>query len=381
MNIHVVQDGESLWGIANRYQVPLVNVVALNDLAFPDRLVPGQALVIPSMPPVFAPERPVIEVNAYTYQPAAEAAAEIVRRNAQLTNVIPFVYHVSEDGTLDDLDDQESIATAYAHSIMPIMSLANFSLNEPGADVAHAIFTSPSTRDRLLSAVIRVMRQKGYRGLNIDFESVRPDDRQGFNDFLQYVVDRLHPLGYHVSTAVMPKTAVDQPQADYVAYDYEAHGRIVDFVVLMTYEWGYRFGPPQAISPVNEMERVVTYALSVMPASKISLGFETYARDWLLPHKEGQEAETFSPKEALERAIAHSVTIQFDETAQSPFYHYAGSDGQRHEVWFEDARSAQAKFDLVRSYHLRGITYWALGFPYPENWALLEGNFTVGKWL
>lgn len=381
MQIHVVQSGDSLWEISNHYHVPMVSIAALNDLASLKGLVPGQALVIPSAAPVFAPERPVIEVNAYTYQPANEASDDINRHSGYLTAVIPFVYHVTQSGTLDDLNDQAMIYTAYAQNIVPIMSIANFAGNESGADVAHAIFTSPSVRANLLSAVVDIMKQKGYRGLNIDFESVRPDDRRGFNDFLQDVVDRLHPFGYVVSTAVMPKTANDQPRADYVAYDYEAHGRIVDYVVLMTYEWGYRSGPPQPISPVNEMKRVVEYALSVMPASKISLGFETYARDWLLPHVEGQQAETFSPKEALERAIHYGVAIQYDAQAQSPFYRYIDAQGNTHEVWFEDARSAQAKFDLTRSYKLRGISYWALGFPYPQNWALLESNFIIGKWL
>jgi spore germination protein len=50
-----------------------------------------------------------------------------------------------------------------------------------------------------------------------------------------------------------------------------------------------------------------------------------------------------------------------------------------HEVWFEDARSAQAKFDTVKSYNLIGISYWALGYPFPQNWVLLEDNFTIKK--
>jgi hypothetical protein len=49
------------------------------------------------------------------------------------------------------------------------------------------------------------------------------------------------------------------------------------------------------------------------------------------------------------------------------------------EVWFEDARSAQAKFDTVKEYNLRGISYWALGYPFPQNWVLLEDNFIVQK--
>jgi len=48
-------------------------------------------------------------------------------------------------------------------------------------------------------------------------------------------------------------------------------------------------------------------------------------------------------------------------------------------VWFEDARSAQAKFDLAKEYNLRGISYWTLGYPFPQNWALLEDNFTTIK--
>ena len=147
----------------------------------------------------------------------------------------------------------------------------------------------------------------------------------------------------------------------------------------MTYEWGYRFGPPQAISPLNQIKRVLDYAVTVIPRDKIFFGFQIYARDWLLPHAEGQEAETFSQQEALRRAIESGATIQYDTVAQSPYFRYTDAQGRYHEVWFEDARSAQAKFDLVKDYHLRGISYWVLGYPYSQNWLLLEDNFTIRK--
>ncbi|REB05331.1 hypothetical protein DVB69_15625 [Sporosarcina sp. BI001-red] len=111
------------------------------------------------------------------------------------------------------------------------------------------------------------------------------------------------------------------------------------------------------------------------------MDFEIYARDWLLPFVQGQEAETFSPQEATLRAIQHQVAIQYDSVAQSPFYRYNDAAGHTHEVWFEDARSAQAKFDLVKKYNLRGISYWVLGYPFPQSWLLLEDNFTIRKRL
>jgi spore germination protein len=165
----------------------------------------------------------------------------------------------------------------------------------------------------------------------------------------------------------------------YEAHDYPAHGRIVDFVVLMTYEWGWRKGPPTAISPINAIKRVLDYAITVIPRNKIFMGFQIYARDWLLPFVQGQEAETFSEQEAINRAIKYNAVIQYDDVAQSPFFRYTDEQGRAHEVWFEDARSAQAKFDTVKSYSLGGISYWALGYPFPQNWTLLEDNFNIRK--
>ena len=70
---------------------------------------------------------------------------------------------------------------------------------------------------------------------------------------------------------------------------------------------------------------------------------------------------------------------QYDTIAQAPFFQYTDEQGRRHEVWFEDARSAQAKFDTAKRYGLGGISYWALGYPFPQNWALLEDNFAIAK--
>jgi spore germination protein len=208
---------------------------------------------------------------------------------------------------------------------------------------------------------------------------VPPEDKESYNAFLRLTADKLHEQGFFVSSAVAPKIGPEQTGMLYGGIDYPAHGELMDFVILMTYEWGYRAGPPQAISPLNQIRRVLDYAVSVIPENKLFFGFQIYARDWLLPHVKGQEAETFSCQEALNRAVLHNAEIRYDEIAQSPFFTYRDSQGQMHEVWFEDARSAQAKFETVREYGLAGISYWALGYPFPQNWTLLAENFQIIK--
>ena len=76
--------------------------------------------------------------------------------------------------------------------------------------------------------------------------------------------------------------------------------------------------------------------------------------------------------------MRQNEAIQYDFTAQAPFFRYT-ENGVRHEVWFEDARSIQAKFDLIKELKLRGAGYWKLGLSFPQNWLLITDNFNIVK--
>ena len=48
----------------------------------------------------------------------------------------------------------------------------------------------------------------------------------------------------------------------YGGHDYKEIGEVVDFVVIMTYEWGYSGGPPMAVSPIGPVRKVLEYAIT-----------------------------------------------------------------------------------------------------------------------
>ena len=146
-------------------------------------------------------------------------------------------------------------------------------------------------------------------------------------------------------------------------------------MLLMTYEWGYKYGPPQAVAPLDQVRRVVDYALTEIPAEKISLGLANYGYDWPLPFVQGRTAaRTLGLVEAVELAKLVGAEIQYDETAQSPWFEYTNS-GIRHVVWFEDLRSWQAKFDLIKEKGLTGMGIWQIMRLYRAGMALIEENF------
>src|SRR5690606_32621878 len=105
-----------------------------------------------------------------------------------------------------------------------------------------------------------------------------------------------------------------------------------------------------------------------------------YGYDWTLPYVTGGRwAQSISSQAAVERAAQYGAVIQYDELSQAPFFHYYDETGQEHVVWFEDARSIQAKLDVVKSLKLRGVSYWVLGVSFPQNWFVLGENFTIRK--
>ncbi len=102
---------------------------------------------------------------------------------------------------------------------------------------------------------------------------------------------------------------------------------------MHSYEWGYTYGPPMAVAPLAAVRRVLDYAVSEMPPEKIFMGFPNYAYDWTLPYQAGStRAELIGNEAAVQLAVRVGAEIRFDETAQTPWFTYTGSDGQVHEV-------------------------------------------------
>ena len=370
---HTVQSGEALWAIANRYGTTVSAIVQANQIQNPGMISVGQRLRIPEAP------KPVTEVNAYVTDMQQVGANLVAPLTPYFTYVSPFSHGVTEDGSISPLNDEAIIKVAREKNVAPLLVLTNFVGSMFSSDRAALVLRNQDLQNTVITNILTMLKAKGYSGLNIDFEYIYPEDRENYNNFLRKVVERLRPQGYSVSTAIAPKVTADQKGLLYEAHDYKAHGEICDFVVIMTYEWGWAGGSPWAIAPISEVRKVLDYAVTAIPRNKIVMGAPLYGRDWKIPWVKGTFAKTVGPKEAVNLAAKYGVAISYNETYQSPFFRYTDESNQQHEVWFEDARSMQAKYDTVKEYNLRGLSYWVLGLSFPQNWPVLASNFTIRK--
>lgn len=372
LTIYTVARGDTLYGIARKFGVPVRDITNLNGLSNVDRLMVGQSLVIP------AEVKSGILVNGYAYPTISDITLTLTLPS--LTFLSIFSYQVTSSGELISLDDSRVIRVAKDNNTLPMLVMTNIGASGRfDSDLAHSVLANEEVQERLISNLITMLRNKGYAGVDIDFEYVYPMDKDLYNAFLEKVVTRLHEEEFIVTTAVAPKVRENQTGTLYEAHDYATHGRLADHVIIMTYEWGYTYGPPMAVAPINQVERVLQYAVTAIPSKKILMGIPNYGYDWTLPYEPGRPARSISNTAAVALAVEKGVEIQFDPVAKAPYFYYKDDNGSLHVVWFEDARSIAAKLDLVTKYNLGGVSFWTVMNYFPQAFAVLNSKFQVEK--
>lgn len=374
-SIHRVSNGESLYSIASHHGISLDSIINANpDIRPPYTIYPDQIIKIPE-----PTNKRTISVNGYAYPNINRSVLQ--RTLPYLTYLSIFSHRVSSDGTLGTVNDSELISIAKASRVAPIMVITN--TEEGGgfsSDVAHAVLESSETRENLINNIISTVTRKGYLGVDVDFEYIYPNDRELYNSFLTELKAELQPRGLTLSTAIAPKISATQVGTLYEAHDYAFHGSVVDYLIIMTYEWGYLYGPPMAVAPYSEVKRVLSYAVTEIPSQKILMGMPNYAYDWTLPFTKGRPAEILSINEAILRADNLGAEIQFNQTSQAPFYEYS-QNGVKHIVWFENARSTKSRLQLVNDFNLGGLSYWTINQFYAQNWRVIDSMFNIRKVL
>ena len=375
--IYVVRRGDTVDSIAAAYGVDVGTIIRDNQIIYPYELALGQALFID-----LGTRQPYrsLRVTGYAYPYINETV--LADTLPYLSELAIFSYGFTTQGQLlpPALPDDWMITMALQNGTAPILTLTP--LDEQGRFsnyLIHNVVQNQEAVNQLIDNLLETMAQKGYQGVDIDFEYILAEDREAFTDFVWQVAERMRANGYHTSVALAPKTSADQKGVLYEGKDYRALGEAADHVLLMTYEWGYTYGPPMAVAPIPSVRRVLEYAVTEIPPEKISMGIPNYGYDWPLPFVRGETAaRSIGNQEAVAIAAANNAVIQYDETSQAPFFEYT-SQGTQHIVWFEDVRSILAKFRLVKEFGFPRVDYWQLMRPFRQNWLLLCTEFSLSE--
>ncbi|WP_284036600.1 glycoside hydrolase family 18 protein [Neobacillus sp. 114] len=370
--IYTVQPGDSLTSIAGKAFVTLEQLRAANPSITPNLLQPGMKLTIPRT-------NYLASIIGYYAVRSPELDRNLIRDFAPYSTAISiFEYHIAGNGDIaNTLNDLTAIQTLWSLRVRPIATITNLTPGGFSPELVHQAINNPTARTNLVNNITNLVTNRGYGGVNIDFERVLAVDRDLYTGFLRELRDRLKPLGRTLTVAVPAKTSEEIPWLK--GYDFGGIGSVVDFMFIMAYDFHHAGSEPGPVASIPDVRRTIEFAISNVPRRKIIIGVPLYGYDWVIPYRPGSVAPAISNQDAVETAMRFQSPIQYSTEWESPSFRYRDQGGVTHEVWFEDVRSMAAKMMLVRDYGLQGIGAWqlTLGFT-PGPW-LLRKFFTIRK--
>jgi spore germination protein YaaH len=213
-----------------------------------------------------------------------------------------------------------------------------------------AVATAES-RAAHVAELVKMLKQDGAQGVDLDFESMKGDDRDRYSAFVALLAKALKRESMKLSVTVHPKQEVIGGWDAVKAQDYKALGAVADRFNVMTYDFSWSTGPEGAIAPNDWVERVITFAATQVPANKIGVGIACYGYDW-----------SKSPATSLTWPDFNAKEAKIDPPSGELI------NGKAH---FSGAEAFRQKYQIATKLGIKSVAFWYCGSEDPAIWSFL----------
>ena len=327
----------------------------------------------PGKPPLGYLRKPLggrhYRVSAWTLGSVASLDAAT---SAQAIDEVDFDwYHAQAGGGVTaDKENLDLVAAARERNLNIFATVTN--TKDAGGSfsrgVAAAILASPELRRRLIDNLVTLVEDKGYDGIDLDWEALKAVDRARFSSFVEELAAALHGKHRFLSIAVTPKTSEPGQWDGQIFADWARIGRAVDEFKIMTYSYSGSWGGPGPQAPLAWLDRVLFFAQSKVPARKISMGVPFFGFDW-----HGGSVSTVSAGTGAVLAARYHVAVGRDPASREATLNFADA-GVAHAVYFQDQTALAAKLAQLRARHphIAGVSIWVMSQEATGFWPLIE---------
>ncbi len=277
-----------------------------------------------------------------------------------------FAFCLNSDASFTGHINKPALETASKQGIAPLILFHNFSGQIFDSKPLKTVLGNDFLRERCIANILESL-PPNTAGVHIDFEGVDASSRIDFITFLNSLGAVLHNQGLLLTIAVPAKRSKWEAQG----YDFTEIGRICDAITIMTYDEHYSGGLPGPIASLPWMTQALDYAINFIPRNKILLGIPVYGYDW------STQITRMIPLRDMPALIKETQgRVLWSDHAVEPYFHYwQGRD--KHTVWFENEISTKVRLGFIKTYRIRGIAIWRLGYENKNFWQNLSAKFKL----
>lgn len=310
-------------------------------------------------------------VLGYTTWDAASDQS-LAAHHEYINSIATDTFAFNENGNIIGDSPENQLALAKKYNIKTWAVISNYSeaIQDFDGDLASKVMKNATIKKRFASQLVKLAKEHGYHGVNIDFEAVFPNERADYSSFIQYVADTLKKEQIQTMVSVPAKSADDQEDEWSWPYDYAKIGRAADYVQVMTYDEHGSWSEPGSVASMGWITSSLDFAVQEIRADKVVMGIPAYGYDW---DETNQENNTMKQWNEIQSLIKETgARPVYDKQTASMTFSYVDQKGHQHVVWYENEDTVEMKSRLSVEYQIAGVSVYALGHESESFWQAVQ---------
>ena len=269
-----------------------------------------------------------------------------------LTDVGFFAAEVDCYGNLTNVPDRSKLAN-FPGRVHLVLVCDSKSLTHFVLDPKFGI------TDKMIKEIMQAAEP--FDGINVDYELIPGKDGQNFLNFLGKLKAECKKTEKMLTVCVPAriKTISDD------IFPYKKIAALADRVMIMAYDEHWSSSQPGPIASMSWCEKIVDYAVTVIPQEKLVIGLPFYGRSWA--NEKPAQAWYF---EGVNRIIDEYKSGRVTYVNDIP--NVEVTIKVKSDFWFEDAYSTVAKMRLYKNFNVNKIAFWRIGQEDKSVWQWLK---------
>lgn len=331
-----------------------------------------------------------VSYSAWIPNWGSTAGFESLKKNStKFQSISPVWFEVKDNGELSyklPINASEVKQFILENEIELIPAIAMFD-----HELFSKVLNDESNLERHIQSIVDLVNEKGYHGIDLDYESTKLKDKQKYEEFIKELGSRLHDSGKKLIVTVLAKWGDDiaypsLPETRQVQ-DWEYIAKHADEIRIMAYDFTFQKSTnPGPIAPLSWIRMVLDYAVTKIPREKISLGVHLYSYEWW---KEQDKNSTdtdnslsfianfmlnmirFDDKSARSytyskvKEVLDKYPGSYEEFDGEMIYHYqkaiSENKVEKRVLVYIDTKGIQSRIDLGNEYNIKSLCFWRLG--------------------
>ncbi|MEJ8545165.1 S-layer homology domain-containing protein [Brevibacillus borstelensis] len=308
-------------------------------------------------------------ILGWQYQSTVQEFIDLVK-DTPVNTLSPRWFYLQADSSIADYSDAALVRWAHQNG-RKVWALFG---NRFDPNATHNAISVPANRAAVINKLVQLSEKYQLDGINVDFENIKPGDRDAFTAFIKELSQAMHAKGRTVSVDVPPDT-----QSDWSApYDYANLAKHADYIVLMGYEEHWVGGSSAgSVSSLSWLARSSKNLLTRIPADKYIVGLPLYTRDWYMANGAWQSTDLLI-RESYWLLSQNKPAVSWN-TAASQYKATYWKNGTAHSIWLEESRSLGLKMQASLEQPIAGFAYWYVGEKLPDVWNVVSNVITMKK--